>query len=169
MTEVHVQINGLERVAEVASNETLADLLRDRLRLTGTRIGCEQGVCGACTVLLDGEPVRSCLVLAVQVDGRVLETVEGLGVDPIGRRVVEEFLSRRAYQCGFCTAGFELLAPWFARGGAGTGPGRAREVAASNLCRCTGYAPISDAFEALAPGTTEKQAGRTGRDRTGVV
>src|SRR3546814_10220724 len=90
MTEVHVQINGLERVAEVASNETLADLLRDRLRLTGTRIGCEQGVCGACTVLLDGEPVRSCLVLAVQVDGRVLETVEGLGVDPIGRRVRSE-------------------------------------------------------------------------------
>src|SRR3546814_16589914 len=78
MTEVHVQINGLERVAEVASNETLADLLRDRLRLPGTRIGCEQGVCGACPVLLDGEPVRPCLVLAVPVEGRVLEPVEGL-------------------------------------------------------------------------------------------
>src|SRR3546814_12782267 len=146
MTEVHVQINGLERVAEVASNETLAGLLRDRLRLTGTRIGCEQGVCGACTVLLDGEPVRSCLVLAVQVDGRVLETVEGLGVDPIGRRVVEEFLSRRAYQCGFCTAGFEMLATWFARGGAGTGPGRARGVAAGNRVSCSRSRPYPNDF-----------------------
>src|SRR3546814_16065941 len=110
MTEVHVQINGLERVAEVASNETLADLLRDRLRLTGTRIGCEQGVCGACTVIIAGEPVRSCLVLAVQDDGRVLETGEGLGVAPRGQQVVEGLCGGRAVKLRFSTGGSERSA-----------------------------------------------------------
>lgn len=152
MIGVHVQLNGSVHTLEVASHETLADLLRDRLGLTGTRIGCEQGVCGACTVLLDGEPVRSCLVLAAQTDGRAVETVEGLSGSAVGRRVLEEFLSRRAYQCGFCTAGFEMLGAWFARGGAGSNCGCAREVAANNLCRCTGYAPIVEALDALRPG-----------------
>lgn len=161
MTEVHVQINGSERVAEVASHETLADLLRDRLRLTGTRVGCEQGVCGACTVLVDGEPVRSCLVLAAQVDGRAVETVEGLGDHPVGRQVVDEFLSRRAYQCGFCTAGFEMLGVWLVRGGTGSA---AREVVADNLCRCTGYTPIVEALEALEAAPC---AGRCGCAGTG--
>src|SRR3546814_5975012 len=127
------------------------------------RVGCGHGGGVASTLLCWVGAVLVWFVLAVQVDVRVLGTVEGLGFDPIGRRVGEEFLSRRAYQCGFCTAGFEMLATWFARVGAGTGPGRAREVAASNLCRCTGYAPISDAFEALDPGTCEKQAGWPGR------
>jgi carbon-monoxide dehydrogenase small subunit len=150
ISHVHlaVTVNGQSVSVAVAPRLTLADLLRDALRLTGTRIGCEQGVCGACTVLLDGVPVRSCLVLAAQVDGRSVETIEGIVDDPIGAKVVREFECRRAYQCGFCTAGFEVLGTWLARTESNVDEKRATEVAATNLCRCTGYAPIIEALKA---------------------
>lgn len=144
--EITVRVNRTETTVRVAPWHTLADLLRDRLRLTGTRIGCEQGVCGACTVLLDGEPVRACLVLAVATAGTHVETVEGLPDDPDGQRVVGAFLRRRAYQCGYCTAGFEMLGTWLARTARDVDDRAARHVAGDNLCRCTGYQSIVDAI-----------------------
>jgi len=147
---LRLSVNGLDWAVAVEPEETLAELLRERLGLRGTRLGCEQGVCGACTVLLDGEPVRSCLVLALQAQGREVETVEGLADDPAGRRVIAEFVRHRAYQCGFCTAGFEMLGVWKARAEAELSEEQARALAASNLCRCTGYRPIVAALRAAS-------------------
>jgi carbon-monoxide dehydrogenase small subunit len=136
-----VSVNRRPWAGEVEPRTILGDLLRDRLRLTGTHLGCEQGVCGACTVLIDGEAVRSCLVLAVQADGREVTTVEGL--DPA---LGEAFLRRGAFQCGFCTPGFLVTAEGLRR--AGRRPGRAEleDLLTGNICRCTGYGPIVEAI-----------------------
>jgi aerobic carbon-monoxide dehydrogenase small subunit len=145
-------INGRERELIVDPRRTLADVLRVDAGLTGTRLGCEHGICGACTVLLDGEPVRSCLTLGVQADGAAVETVEGLEADPTGARVQAEFVNHRAYQCGFCTSGFLMLATWLARRDPPPDETQMRDVLASNLCRCTGYAPILAATRAACEG-----------------
>lgn len=140
-TPVVLTVNG-ERV-EVTDIDrwTLADVLRDRLELTGTNVGCEHGICGACTVLVDGSPARSCLVLAMQANGSAIETVEGLGTPDDPHPLQVAFSEERALQCGFCTPGFLMLAEGLLR----DRPAEADDIAdalAANLCRCTGYEGI---------------------------
>jgi aerobic carbon-monoxide dehydrogenase small subunit len=129
----------------VPANWTLADLIRYRTSLRGTHLACEHGVCGVCTVLLDGEPVRGCLVLAHAVGERSVTTVEGLDLLDAGlaRRLRAAFVARNAFQCGFCTPG--MLALVFAAARSGTTADRARQVIDANICRCTGYAAIAAA------------------------
>jgi carbon-monoxide dehydrogenase small subunit len=148
---VDLVLNGTSATLEAAPRWTLADALRAH-GLTGTHLGCEHGVCGACTVLLDGDPVRACLVLALQAAGRRVETVEGLAQGDELHRVQAAFREHRALQCGFCTPGFVVLAAWLvAREPAAEGE-RVREVLSSNLCRCTGYGPILAATQAALRG-----------------
>ena len=130
----------------VDDRTTLADFLRERLRLTGTHLGCEHGVCGACTVIVDGAAVRSCLMLAVQADGADVETVEGLAPEGELGPIQRAFKENYALQCGFCTPGFLMSGD----GGAARGADRAtssgsREVLSGNICRCTGYAGLVQA------------------------
>jgi carbon-monoxide dehydrogenase small subunit len=139
--EVALVLNGENAVLEAEPRRTLADAVRST-GLTGTHLGCEHGVCGACTVLLDDEPVRSCLVLAVQAAGRRVDTVERLAAGGTLHPVQEAFLRHRALQCGFCTPGFVVLAEWLARREPDASEERVGEVVSSSLCRCTGYAPI---------------------------
>jgi carbon-monoxide dehydrogenase small subunit len=142
---VALRINGTERNLSVEARRTLADSLREDCGLTGTHLGCEHGVCGACTVLLDGQPVRSCLMFAVQCEGRDVTTIEGLGraghLDPIQQAFVDE----RALQCGFCTPGFIMLIAGALRSRPDMSDDDLVELLASNLCRCTGYHAILSA------------------------
>lgn len=143
--EVELELNGESTRIEATPRWTLADAVRAH-GLTGTHLGCEDGVCGTCTVLLDGEPARACLVLAVQAAGRRVETVESLGTPTSLHPVQQALRDARALQCGFCTPGFVVLGAWLrARGEAGD-EHRVREVVSSNLCRCTGYEPIVEAL-----------------------
>ena len=140
---VRVRVNGREYTEAVDPRLLLSDFLRHRLGLTGTHVGCEHGVCGACTVLLDGEAVRACLVLAVQVDGAEITTVEGLAPDggPL-HPVQQAFHETHALQCGFCTPGFLLSVVAFLRDVPAPGDDEIRHALAGNLCRCTGYQNI---------------------------
>jgi carbon-monoxide dehydrogenase small subunit len=151
---VRVTVNGGQYEQEVEPRLHLADLLRDRLRLTGTKLGCEHGVCGACTVLLDGAPVRSCLVLAVQVDGREIRTVEGLAGDAELNPLQASFREHHALQCGFCTAGFLMSATALLEEHSVPEEAEVREALGGNICRCTGYGTIVDAVRATAGGAT---------------
>jgi aerobic-type carbon monoxide dehydrogenase small subunit (CoxS/CutS family) len=137
---LRVIVNGQEHrgVAEVRT--TLADFLRHELSLVGTHLGCEHGVCGACTVLVDGSAVRSCLMLAVQADGAEIETVEGLADGDELSPLQEAFHRNHALQCGFCTAGFLMSITAALREGPVETEEEAREVLSGNICRCTGYA-----------------------------
>jgi aerobic carbon-monoxide dehydrogenase small subunit len=143
-----VTVNGEAHNATVEPRLLLADLLREVLGLRGTHLGCEHGVCGACTILLDGEPVRSCLMLAVQADGREVTTVEGLaGADGL-HPLQEAFREHHALQCGFCTPGFLLTALYLIDGDPAIDERDEkdlREALSGNLCRCTGYQNIVDA------------------------
>ncbi|MCZ6726878.1 MAG: (2Fe-2S)-binding protein [Acidobacteria bacterium] len=144
--EVRLTVNGTPRRAETEPRTLLSDFLRHDLGLTGTHVGCEHGVCGACTILLDGEPVRSCLVFAVQADGHEITTVEGLapGVDDL-HVLQEAFWEAHGLQCGFCTPGFLLtLVPFLERHPDPT-EHEIRVAISGNLCRCTGYQNIVDA------------------------
>jgi aerobic carbon-monoxide dehydrogenase small subunit len=145
---ISVTVNGEARTATAEPRLLLADLLREVLGLRGTHLGCEHGVCGACTILLDGEPVRSCLVLAVQADGREITTVEGLA-DADGLHPLQEaFREHHALQCGFCTPGFLLTALYLIDGDPAIDrrdEQDLREALSGNLCRCTGYQNIVDA------------------------
>jgi aerobic-type carbon monoxide dehydrogenase small subunit (CoxS/CutS family) len=147
-------VNGVRYEEEVVDSRlTLVDFLRHRLRLTGTHVGCEHGVCGACTVLVDGEAVRSCLMLAVQVDGRSVETVESLASPDGELTPLQEAFSRcHAVQCGFCTSGFLMSATAALREGPVTTPEEAREVLSGNICRCTGYAGMVQALLEVGEG-----------------
>jgi aerobic carbon-monoxide dehydrogenase small subunit len=147
--DVHLVLNGGQATVEAGCRWTLADAIRSH-GLTGTHLGCEHGVCGACTVLLDGEPVRACLVLALQAEGRRVDTVEGLGEPGALHPVQEAFRVARALQCGFCTPGFVVLAAWLREREPDAGEERIREVLSSNLCRCTGYGPIVQAAQRQA-------------------
>jgi carbon-monoxide dehydrogenase small subunit len=150
-TEVVLEVNGASRVARVEPRTTLADLLRDGLGLTGTHLGCEHGVCGACTVLLDGRSVRSCLVLAVQASGRSVHTVEGLAADDGALHPLQEaFAEHHGLQCGFCTAGFLMTAVELLRERSAPDELEVREALAGNVCRCTGYVNIVRAVLAAA-------------------
>ena len=145
-------LNGRPCTAEVPAHWTVLDLLRDGLNLTGTKDGCGEGVCGTCTVLADGRPIRACLVLAAHVRGRALVTVEGLETDGRLDPLQTAFAERGAAQCGFCTPGMLLAArALLAENPAPTAP-EVREALSGNLCRCTGYAKIVEAVLAAAPG-----------------
>jgi carbon-monoxide dehydrogenase small subunit len=147
---IQVNINGQSYQAEVEARLLLSDFLRHDLGLTGTHVGCEQGACGACTILLDGAPVRSCLMLAVQADGHEIQTVEGLGTPDNLHPVQEAFHEAHGLQCGFCTPGFLMtLVPFLAEN---PDPSEAeiREAISGNLCRCTGYQHIVDAVKIAA-------------------
>jgi carbon-monoxide dehydrogenase small subunit len=149
--QISVRVNGRDFERAVAPRMLLSDFIRHELGLTGTHVGCEHGVCGACTVQLHGEPVRSCLMLAVQVDGAELRTVEGLAA-PNGdlHPIQAAFREKHGLQCGFCTPGFLMTIEAWLREGPHPDPTEEelREVIAGNLCRCTGYQGIVDAVRA---------------------
>ena len=149
MREIRLCVNGQEYLRPVAARRTLADFLREDLDLTGTHLGCEQGVCGACTVLLEGEPVRACLLLAVQADGARVTTVEGLAGDRL-HPLQEAFRAHHALQCGYCTPGILLTSLAFLAEHPHPTRDEIREMLAGTLCRCTGYQFIVDAVEAAA-------------------
>jgi len=151
-------VNDVKYVETVESRLSLAELLRSRLRLTGTHLGCEQGVCGACTVLVDGAAVRSCLMLAVQVDGRSVETVENLASGDQLNPLQEAFSKHHAVQCGFCTSGFLMSATARLREGPINSDDEARECLSGNICRCTGYAGMVRAL--VEVGSEEAQSER---------
>jgi aerobic carbon-monoxide dehydrogenase small subunit len=141
--EVHLVVDGTPRRANVPARRLLSDLLRHDLRLTGTHVGCEHGVCGACTVLLDGEPIRSCLTFAVSVDGREITTIHGLAAeDGTLHPVQAAFQDQHGLQCGFCTPGFVMSVCGFLAEHPHPDEDEIREGLAGNLCRCTGYANI---------------------------
>jgi aerobic-type carbon monoxide dehydrogenase small subunit (CoxS/CutS family) len=140
--DIELTVNGEERTAAADVRTTLADFLREKLALTGTHLGCEHGVCGACTVLLDGVAVRSCLLLAVQAQGRDVLTVEGLG-DPDNLHPLQQALREtHAFQCGFCTPGFVMSSLALLRENPRPDEAEVREVLSGNICRCTGYQSI---------------------------
>jgi len=146
MHAIRLTVNGTERQARVMPRLLLADLLREEFGLTGTHLGCEHGACGACTVLVDGEPVRSCLLFAVQADGCRVDTVEGLAesdgtLDPLQ----EAFRARHALQCGFCTPGMLMTLAAYLREHPSPTESDIRETLSGNLCRCTGYQNIVQA------------------------
>jgi carbon-monoxide dehydrogenase small subunit len=148
---VAVEITGTVHRADVEPRTLLSDFIRHEVGLTGTKVGCEHGVCGACTVQLDGEPVRSCLMLAVQADGRRLRTVEDLeGPDRELHPLQRAFQAEHALQCGFCTAGILMTLDAYLREHAHPEEAEVREVLAGNLCRCTGYEGMLKAVERAA-------------------
>ena len=143
---ITININGIEQQREVEPRLLLADFIRHELGLTGTHVGCEQGVCGACTVLMDGRAVRSCIMLAVQVDGHELTTVEALAESEKALHPIQEaFWEAHGLQCGFCTPGFLMtLLPYLERN-PNPSEKEIREAISGNICRCTGYQHIVDA------------------------
>jgi aerobic-type carbon monoxide dehydrogenase small subunit (CoxS/CutS family) len=150
MSETHsiaVTVNGTGHRARVEGRVHAADFLRHELGLTGTHVGCEQGVCGMCTVLVNGEAVKSCLLLAVQLDGAEVQTVEGLVEDGGLSPLQQAFKEAHALQCGFCTPGFLMTATALAREGRGFTRDELREELSGVLCRCTGYEGVINAVE----------------------
>jgi aerobic carbon-monoxide dehydrogenase small subunit len=150
--KVRLVVNRVPHDVEVPPRRLLSDCLRHDLRLTGTHVGCEHGVCGACTVLLDGRPVRSCLLLAVSVDGQEITTVEGLADDGELSQVQQAFADCHALQCGFCTPGFLTTITAGLRDNPHPTEDDARDMIAGNLCRCTGYQNIVAAVLKAADG-----------------
>jgi len=143
---VRVVVNGEAREAEVEARRTLADFLREECRLTGTHLGCEQGVCGACTVLVDGAAVRSCLLFAVQANDADVTTIEGInGPDGVLSTVQQAFRDAHGLQCGFCTPGFVISVTAFLRDNPTPSEREIREGLSGNVCRCTGYQGIIEA------------------------
>jgi carbon-monoxide dehydrogenase small subunit len=159
MKDIHLirlRVNGREHELAVEARRTLADMLRDDLGYTGTHLGCEHGICGACTVLVDGAPARSCLMFGVQADGAEISTVEGLADGDRLSDLQQSFSDRHGLQCGFCTPGFLMLAEGYLAqrspdgGAAEPTEAEIRELVAGNLCRCTGYQGIVEAVLATA-------------------
>ncbi len=153
MKDLHlitVEVNGRAHELVVESRRTLADLLRQDLGLTGTHLGCEHGICGACTVLLDDEPVRACLIFGVQADGRTVRTVEDLADGESLSPLQQAFSKHHGLQCGFCTPGFLMLAESYLASRPEPDKEEIRDVVASNLCRCTGYQGIVEAIHEVA-------------------
>jgi len=158
MSDVHLislVVNGTRHEVAVEPRRTLADVLRHDLGYTGTHVGCEHGICGACTVLLDGEPCRSCLIFGVQADDTAVETVEGLAQEGKLNPLQEAFTEHHALQCGFCTPGFLMLATALLRENPAPSDDEIREAMASNICRCTGYQSILEAVRAAADAAGE--------------
>jgi aerobic carbon-monoxide dehydrogenase small subunit len=146
--DVVLTVNGRSYALRLEPRRTLLDAIRDECGLTGTHMGCEHGVCGACTVLLDGDPVRSCLIFAVQAEGSAIRTVEGLANGDELHPVQRAFIAHHGVQCGFCTPGFLMLATGILEREPDIGDDELLEVLSSNLCRCTGYQGIVAAVRA---------------------
>ncbi|MFZ3561234.1 MULTISPECIES: (2Fe-2S)-binding protein [unclassified Streptomyces] len=144
---IEVEVNGERYVRDVEPRLLLSDFIRHELHLTGTHVGCEHGVCGACTILLDGTPVRACLMLAAQADGHRIRTVEGLGEDGAFTPLQEAFRTCHGLQCGFCTPGFLMTLQPVVDAGAALTDDEVREAISGNLCRCTGYQQIVEAVQ----------------------
>jgi aerobic-type carbon monoxide dehydrogenase small subunit (CoxS/CutS family) len=147
---IAVEVNGELYEREVEPRTLLSDFVRHHLGLTGTKVGCEHGVCGACTLQLDGEPVRSCLMLAVQARGRSVRTIEALADDGEPHPLQRAFNEKHALQCGFCTPGFLMSMEAFLRDNPDPPEEEIREALAGNLCRCTGYRGIVEAVESAS-------------------
>ena len=147
---VELVVNGEFRAADAEPRTLLSDFLREGLGLTGTHVGCEHGVCGACTVLVNGESVRSCLMLAVQAQGAEVRTIEGLGTADDMHPLQAAFWEKHGLQCGFCTPGMLMTAVELLENTPAAGMDEIREAISSNLCRCTGYQTIVEAVQAAA-------------------
>ena len=159
LLDVTMTVNGTPRTARVPARRLLSDFLRHDLGQTGTHVGCEHGVCGACTVRVDGEIVRSCLMFAAQADGCKVDTIEGLSDSREIEELQSAFVLTNALQCGFCTPGVLMAAQALLRDETNPSRERIREYLSGNYCRCTGYQAIVDAIEAVA----RARAGRSGR------
>ena len=155
--DITLTVNGRRYRGRAEARKTLADFLREDCHLTGTHLGCEHGVCGACTVLLDGAAVRACLVFAVQADGADVTTIEGLSDSREIEELQSAFVLTNALQCGFCTPGVLMAAQALLRDEPNPSRERIREYLSGNYCRCTGYQAIVDAIEAVA----KQRAART--------
>ena len=161
---IAVTVNGRRHERSVEPRLLLSDFLRHELDLTGTHVGCEHGVCGACTILFDGEPVRSCLMLAVQADGHELRTVEGLAPGPDRLHPLQEaFWECHALQCGFCTPGFLLTLVPFLAENPDPSEDEIRQAISGNLCRCTGYQHIVDAVKRASRLAARPASGQAAR------
>ena len=148
---IAVEVNGVKRAGQVSARTSLVDWLREDLRLTGTHIGCEHGICGACSVMLDGEPVRSCLIYAVQANGHSVITVEGLARPDGSLSILQDsFCETHGLQCGYCTSGMLIAAQALLNVNPRPSEEQVREAIGGNLCRCTGYQQIVEAIEAAA-------------------
>ncbi|HEV8520783.1 MAG TPA: (2Fe-2S)-binding protein [Burkholderiales bacterium] len=150
MTDITLTINGRNYRVRVEPRRTLADTLRDECGLTGTNSGCEHGVCGSCTVLVDGDPVRACLMFAVQAQGKQIRTVEGLADGDKLHPLQQAFIDHHGLQCGFCTSGFLMLAAGVLERDPDLSDEDLLDALSSNLCRCTGYQNIIRAVRAAA-------------------
>lgn len=151
VTNITLNVNGEDHKIVVEPRRTLADALRDNCALTGTHIGCEHGVCGACTVVVDGKPVRSCLMFAVQAAGKKIRTVEGMSDGVRLHPLQQAFIDHHGLQCGFCTPGFLMLVSGMIEANPQASDDTIIEALSSNLCRCTGYQGIVDAVRAALP------------------
>jgi aerobic carbon-monoxide dehydrogenase small subunit len=149
---VDLTVNGTARSAETEPRQTLADFLREDLGLTGTHLGCEHGVCGACTVIVDGDAVRSCLMLAVQAHGATVRTIEGLGTPDAMNPLQESMRDNHSFQCGFCTPGFLMQATALLEENPAATEDEIRESLSGNICRCTGYESILNGVLATVKG-----------------
>ena len=149
---MNLTVNGVVHDVGSAPLRTLLDVLREELAITSPKAGCEQGGCGACTVLVDGAPRRSCLTAVGAIDGAAITTVEGLGTPDALSPVQQAFTHHYAAQCGFCTSGMMMAAEAYVRGGGTDDPEAIQEALAGHVCRCTGYVKIVDAVRALARG-----------------
>jgi carbon-monoxide dehydrogenase small subunit len=156
--DIEATINGKRVTRRVKARQHLADFLRQELELTGTHLGCEHGICGACTVLLDGRTVRGCLTLAAQISGKKVDTIEGLSESGKLAELQQAFIERNAAQCGFCSSGMLLTAYELVSEGETHSRSEIREFLSGNMCRCTGYHAIVDAVEAVIE---DKHAGET--------
>ncbi|WP_458756842.1 (2Fe-2S)-binding protein [Afipia sp. TerB] len=162
--KVELKVNGVSRTAEVEPRKTLLDTLREDLLLTGTHAGCEHGVCGACTVLLNGEPVRSCLMFAAQADGYEITTIEGVAPAPGEMSVVQDaFCETHGLQCGFCTPGMILSAHALLDRNQDPSREDIVEAISGNICRCTGYGQIVEAIEFAADRVRKSNTPRSAR------
>jgi carbon-monoxide dehydrogenase small subunit len=155
MTQLRLTLNGKTVTDEVPARLSLADFLREQRNLTGTHLGCEHGVCGACTVLIDGEPARACLMLAVACDGRDIRTIEGLDEDRIVAALRTAFKQHHGLQCGFCTPGMLITAHDLVRRGRAGSEAEIRRGLSGNICRCTGYTNIVTAIGQAAAALKE--------------
>jgi carbon-monoxide dehydrogenase small subunit len=148
---VAIEVNGVRREAQVPARLTLVDFLRDELRLTGTHVGCEHGICGACSVMLDGEPVRACLMYTVQANGHKVTTVEGLAKADGSLSVLQDsFCETHGLQCGYCTSGMLIAAQALLNSNPNPTEAQIRDAIGGNLCRCTGYQQIVEAVQLAA-------------------
>lgn len=147
---IQLTVNGEGHDVVVTPNQTLVDVLREDLELTGTKVGCDEGACGTCTVLIEGKPVRSCLTLAVEAQGKSIETIEGLAVDGELHPVQKAFIEHGAIQCGFCTPAMILTSKAFLEQNPHPTEAQVRRAISGVVCRCTGYAKIVEAFMAAA-------------------